>query len=65
MTVQFGASVGVTLLGLLRTVSPDWVSWLFLIVAGAQLIVLALATRLAVRQGAVLTSGQPPHFSSS
>lgn len=64
MTVQFGASVGVTLLGLLQGSTGDWVIWLFLTIAAAQAVVFALGSRLSVRE-AHLTSGQPPHFSSS
>ncbi|MCD5350608.1 MFS transporter [Kineosporia mesophila] len=57
MTVQFGASVGVTLLGLLQAVTQNWVTWLFLVIAGVQVIVFGLGSQL-------LTRGQLPHFSS-
>ncbi|MCE0534488.1 MFS transporter [Kineosporia rhizophila] len=69
MTVQFGASLGVTLLGLLPSVVDDWVRWLFLVIALAQVLVFALSSRLRAAPPAApmdhLTSGQPPHFSSS
>jgi len=69
MTVQFGASIGVTLLGLLQAVVEDWVFWLFLVVAVAQAAVFTLGSRLprAVSEPVQqpLTSGQPEHFSSS
>ncbi|MBT0771330.1 MFS transporter [Kineosporia sp. J2-2] len=70
MTVQFGASLGVTLLGLLQTVTDDWVRWLFLVVALAQAAVFALGTRLSADVShepdqVLSTSGQPPHLSSS
>ncbi|MCD5309894.1 MFS transporter [Kineosporia babensis] len=64
MTVQFGASVGVTLLGLLQSVAQDWVLWLFLVLALSQAGVLALGSRLE-REEDHLTSGQPPHLSLS
>ncbi len=64
-TVQFGASVGVTLLGLLQAVVNDWVAWLFLVVAAAQVVVFGLGSRLSGAPGdQSLESGQLEHFSS-
>jgi EmrB/QacA subfamily drug resistance transporter len=65
MSVQFGASVGVTLLGLLQAVVNDWVAWLFLVVATAQVVVFVLGSRLGTgSEGQALESGQLEHFSS-
>ncbi|GLY26948.1 hypothetical protein Kisp02_03130 [Kineosporia sp. NBRC 101731] len=57
--VTFAAVLGfvVTLLGLLPAVTQNWVTWLFLVVAGVQVIVFGLGSQL-------LTRGQLPHFSS-
>ena len=65
MTVQFGASIGVTLLGLLQAIADDWVAWLFLVVAAAQVVVFGLGSRLsAAPEEQFLESGQLEHFSS-
>jgi MFS family permease len=65
MIVQFGASVGVTLLGLLQAVVDDWVAWLFLVVAAAQVMVFGLGSRLSgTPEAQALESGQLEHLSS-
>lgn len=47
MTVQFAASLGVTVLGLLQSRAPShWLTILFVIIAGAALLIALLAQRL-------------------